>query len=215
MTYQSVETSGDGELALQDRPKLSSDVIEWTLRSDGSWHKRRELKFPAVHMGDAQSPPLARLFLIESVDAEMEQDISSSGLNIPTHFFKGHTGPSELASPLQTISRIDGKPNRCFFAKWLRLASHEKRIWEIEKRIESKRPWDFPSAADPAELRLDHCRYSHFSTPYREYHPVAVPGNSITHATRECASVWFDKVDKCVIGSQSASMRNSGTLIDL
>lgn len=63
----------------------------------------------------------------------------------------------------------------------------------MEQKVESRRPWDSSSAKDPAELRLDHSRYSRVSSPYRPYHPVEEHDETITHAARECVSMAFHR----------------------
>jgi hypothetical protein len=183
---------------VDDSPLQGTDIIELKLTSCGSWTESRVIDIPEP---DPSSP--AVIYLFEGVDHRTRK-LASSILsdrdgNGTDGFLRHHEGKGILSASEKAV--LDFQLEECeedssvglFLSTWFTLATHDKSIWEIEKKIESGRPWCSSEQRDPAELSVDHSRYRHFSSPYRLYHPLEETGGTVRHAARECVSMSFGK----------------------
>jgi len=172
------------------------DIIELRLDSGGRWIERRLQDLPLKVEPDSQHE--AVVYLFEGID-DRTQAIASSFDSDTDSFLRHHEGkgllsPSEKALlHFQREACDEDSGLGLFLTTWLTLASHTKLTWEIEKSIESGRPWLPSEERDPADLRLDHLRYRHASSPYRGYHPLEESSGTVCHAARECVSMSFGR----------------------
>ncbi|KAK0614316.1 hypothetical protein B0T14DRAFT_307287 [Immersiella caudata] len=175
-----------------------TDIIELKLTSSGSWTERRVIDIPEP---DTSSP--AVIYLFEGVDYRTRKlassIVSDRDGNGNDGFLRHHEGKAILSASEKAVLDFQIEEYEedtsigLFLASWFTLATQDKSIWEIERRIESGKAWCSSEQRDPAELRLDHSRYRHFSSPYRLYHPLEEAGGTVRHAARECVSMSFGK----------------------
>ncbi|KAK4452489.1 hypothetical protein QBC34DRAFT_456517 [Podospora aff. communis PSN243] len=191
--------------AIEAPPPRGSDIIELQLTPSGSWTERRLGDIPK-----SEPPSQAVIYLFEGIDCRTRDlassllcDSAGSGADsfLRHHEGKGLLSPSEKALLyFQREACEEDTGVGLFLATWLTLASHDKGIWEIEKKIESGRPWCSSEQRDPADLRLDHLRYHHLSRPYRTYHPLEERDGRMCHAARECVSMSFGRRGQSLVG---------------
>ncbi|KAK0704858.1 hypothetical protein B0H67DRAFT_649258 [Lasiosphaeris hirsuta] len=179
-------------------PDAGVDITELRLDRSGCWSEERLRGLPALFLGASADPkyPVV-LYLLEGVDDKIKAELTGpkSQLKVPASLFENHQEGAHV------FLDLDDDPYECvdtpcgiFSTTYLKLASHQKDVWEIEKGIESGRPWQRTRMKkDPAAMRIGHHRYAHASSPYRAYHPLKEDGGEVTQAAREGVSMWFGR----------------------